>query len=781
MRWKAIAFFMILSLLAGGAWARTWNVNAGGTGDAPDIQAAIDSCASGDSVLVAPGTYMGAGNRDIDFTGKAIVVTSISGADMTIIDCGGSEAEYHRGFYFHSGEDTTSVLQGFTITNGYSEESGGAIYCIGSSPKILNNVVTDNYAQGGGGGIYCEGTHSIITGNAISNNEVPIRYVATRDWNASVPFESGPDGSPPEWLGGGGNIRCMGDSSLIEFNAITGGTSTWGSAIFCSASFIRVRNDSISGNGGAYTSGTVCFLSGSYEIEDNIIAHNHTWNDGGGLYCWGGTYTIVGNTVRGNSGFGQSSGVGGGMYCGPGSYTIVDNDISYNWTPGAGGIYIAGSGSIRDNRITRNSSDYAGPCKSDLISSANLSSQGLSRQDVGGGILISGAASLVVANNVIMENSAPFGAGIACIDCSPEIIGNLIVDNGAHYNPCGIHDEHGGKGGGICCSNASPVVARNTIYGNSASDEDGYAAGAGIFCTSASSPNVYQNIVAHNDVSNTTNSGGIFCEDAASVPTISCCDVYANSNANYGGTLADQTGLNGNFSLDPLFCGADYGDFGLHILSPCFPGRHPAGEDCGLIGAREASCDYVATLLEGYATSVEPSAITITWTLAQAGENLRCCVLRAEGGEGAFSEIERPGISQEGLMFTFRDTGCDPGTSYRYRVNVRDDEGTRVLFETSEISTPALPLGLEQNFPNPFNPSTAVAYYLPRDSRVELAVFDVSGRRVASLVERIEKKGRHSVIWNGKDETGSSVGSGVYFYRLTAGKETISKKMVLLR
>ena len=90
----------------------------GGTGDAPTIQAAIDSCAPGDTVLAAPGTYTGAGNRDIDFGGKAIIVTSLSGPEVTIVDCGGSESEYHRGFYFHSGEDTTSVLRGFTIGTG---------------------------------------------------------------------------------------------------------------------------------------------------------------------------------------------------------------------------------------------------------------------------------------------------------------------------------------------------------------------------------------------------------------------------------------------------------------------------------------------------------------------------------------------------------------------------------------------------------------------------------------------------------------------------------------
>jgi hypothetical protein len=326
-------------------------------------------------------------------------------------------------------------------------------------------------------------------------------------------------------------------------------------------------------------------------------------------------------------------------------------------------------------------------------------------------------------------------------------------------------------------------VARNTIYGNSAgSSYLNSGVGAGIFCASASSPSIRQNIVADNYTGDESGVGGIFCEDAASVPSTSCNDVYGNANANYGGTLADQTGLDGNFSLDPLFCGAEDGDYSLHILSPCVVGHHPeGGEGCGLIGALGPACGYLATLLQGYSTSISSAAITITWTLAQAGENLTCSVLRAEDQDGEYRELAAPGIARDGMAFTFNDAGFDPGTAYRYRVDVSDSEGRKVLFETSLIVTPALPLSLDQNFPNPFNPSTTISYYLPEDAPVTLSVYDVSGRRIADLVGKAEKKGRYSVTWDGSDGTGGSVASGIYFYRLTAGKETVSKKMILLR
>ncbi len=90
-------------------------------------------------------------------------------------------------------------------------------------------------------------------------------------------------------------------------------------------------------------------------------------------------------------------------------------------------------------------------------------------------------------------------------------------------------------------------------------------------------------------------------------------------------------------------------------------------------------------------------------------------------------------------------------------------------------------LTLEQNHPNPFNPSTTIRYYLTNECQAKLEVYDSSGKRIACLVDAQQKQGPYAIDWNGRDERGVSVSSGVYFYRLTAGKETISKKMVLLK
>jgi hypothetical protein len=133
------------------------------------------------------------------------------------------------------------------------------------------------------------------------------------------------------------------------------------------------------------------------------------------------------------------------------------------------------------------------------------------------------------------------------------------------------------------------------------------------------------------------------------------------------------------------------------------------------------------------------------------------------------------------LTFTYVDRDWEPGSSYWYRVAYRHDGERKVLFEAGPVHTPAMPLTLYQNHPNPFNPSTTIRYYLAVDCHVALDVYDIRGNSIARLAEAYQEKGVHAVAWNGRDRNGNEVSSGVYFYRLRAGKTEISKKMVLAR
>jgi len=92
---------------------------------------------------------------------------------------------------------------------------------------------------------------------------------------------------------------------------------------------------------------------------------------------------------------------------------------------------------------------------------------------------------------------------------------------------------------------------------------------------------------------------------------------------------------------------------------------------------------------------------------------------------------------------------------------------------------------LEQCYPNPFNPTTLIRYRLSavrgRPSAVSLKVYNILGEEVITLVDQEQRAGRYQVVWDGRNNQGKEVTSGVYLYRLKAGKFTAARKMVLLR
>jgi len=102
------------------------------------------------------------------------------------------------------------------------------------------------------------------------------------------------------------------------------------------------------------------------------------------------------------------------------------------------------------------------------------------------------------------------------------------------------------------------------------------------------------------------------------------------------------------------------------------------------------------------------------------------------------------------------------------------------LEDVEEITIP-LVTTLKGNYPNPFNPSTTIAFDLAADGHVSIDVFNIKGQKVKTLTNEMMKAGRYSVVWNGDDNIGRAVGSGVYFYRMTSGQYTKTQKMLLMK
>lgn len=189
----------------------------------------------------------------------------------------------------------------------------------------------------------------------------------------------------------------------------------------------------------------------------------------------------------------------------------------------------------------------------------------------------------------------------------------------------------------------------------------------------------------------------------------------------------------------------------------------------------------VATLLQSWAAHAEGTDVLLEWTLSEIDDDARFYVLRAEAESGLYKELTSVVIQWNGLSFACIDSSCEPSASYRYRVGIETVGIRRILFETEALTIPPSMLALHQNYPNPFNPSTFIEYSLSERIHVALEVFDIAGRRIAILVNEEQPAGPHSARWDGKNERGVEVSSGVYLCRLTAGKDTIQRKMVILR
>lgn len=188
----------------------------------------------------------------------------------------------------------------------------------------------------------------------------------------------------------------------------------------------------------------------------------------------------------------------------------------------------------------------------------------------------------------------------------------------------------------------------------------------------------------------------------------------------------------------------------------------------------------VATLLQSSSAEYAGGKIAVRWTLSEVDEGVEFSVLREEGG-GGFRPAPAREITREGLSFEYLDAAVEIGETYAYRIVCRDGETSHTLFETEAVEVPAAPFALEQNHPNPFNPSTEIRFSLPSRCAVRLEIFDTAGRLIRVLRDGAMDPGAHAVLWDGTNGAGRAVGSGVYFYRLRAGKDAVARKMVLLR
>jgi hypothetical protein len=244
----------------------------------------------------------------------------------------------------------------------------------------------------------------------------------------------------------------------------------------------------------------------------------------------------------------------------------------------------------------------------------------------------------------------------------------------------------------------------------------------------------------------------------------------------------DSNGLNrwGDFTGLAL-CPVDERTFWIYN-EYAGPGGYPNGNQQGLwhtkLGKFHIAQPPVGVTAVSFDAKVTNGAIELFGEFRSDMSVLAVNLYRGVGEAAAYSQIGTMRTSGPGFAFTDHDV--TPGATYRYRIGVVDADG-EFYSPIVTVSIDPVSTALEQNHPNPFNPVTEVPYAITAAGPVQLSVYDAAGHLVRRLVDGVQQAGRHSALWDGRDENDSPAPSGVYFCRMRAGSYSETRRMVLLK
>lgn len=295
-------WLLFLGLTAWASNAATYLVRADGTGDFPTIQEALAAAGSGDTILLANGTFTGPGNRNLDYLAKTLVVRSESGDPSTcVIDCQGAG----RGFTFVSVQSPQAKLIGVTVTGGIGD--GAGIYCEHSNPTIENCVLRNNGSPDRGGGIHCRLNSfptvrdCVITDNQANSGAGLWCYDSGADVTNTIISNN-----TALAVGGGGvfmNVRAVVSLTGCEISGNTAPNT--GGGIYCGGAFtmesdLTIVDCEISGNEGPFGGGLFINTS-NVTVENTVFSGNLSpASDGGAVYCATSSPTFTRCTITGN-------------------------------------------------------------------------------------------------------------------------------------------------------------------------------------------------------------------------------------------------------------------------------------------------------------------------------------------------------------------------------------------------------------------------------------------------------------------------------------------------
>jgi len=468
---------------------------------------------------------------------------------------------------------------------------------------------------------------------------------------------------------------------------------------------------------------------------------------GGGVYCNNSALKLANVTITRNIAF---QGNGGGLSCVDSSPILTEVTISENF---ATFDYIYGGGG-RGGGIYCINSD---PILTNVTITNNTGRQG-------GGIFCDNSNPMLVGVNVNDNHAqilcfpcAGSGGGIYFVDSNPTLSNVIISGNIADA------DESTSYGGGIQCVNSHAQLTDVTIANNQAS------IGGGINCIN--SPIIITNALIMNNMSGAGGGMSMFTSNPV-LTDVTIINNSANGRAPYNPgsragiycaensnpTITNVT-ISGNSSL--WACGGIHVSGSAPTLSNSIIWDN-SNSEIALTGISDTSSIYISYCdIKGGIDSIYTSNNdTLYW--GEGNINIDPLFCNSDSNDYALTEYSPClGTGENGANMGALDMGCGVMAGY-------------VEFNIHTI------FSLNENFPNPFNPSTTLSYILFEHALVDMTIFDILGQELVTLHHAEMLPGQYEVQWNGMDRAGNQVSTGVYFCRLSAGVFSQSIKLAYL-
>lgn len=191
--------------------------------------------------------------------------------------------------------------------------------------------------------------------------------------------------------------------------------------------------------------------------------------------------------------------------------------------------------------------------------------------------------------------------------------------------------------------------------------------------------------------------------------------------------------------------------------------------------------------LHRFAATDTGRCVLLNWTTQSEEENQGFQIFRSDHLNGPFAQITcsvipGAGISQVLRHYQYEDFGVEKGETYFYKLADIDYHG-RMNCHGPIAVTVAAPdvFALDQNYPNPFNPNTKISFSLPRNATASLIIYNVQGQEIRNLLNESMGSGWHEIIWDGRNDEGRPVPSGIYFYTLMSEELHKTRRMQLVK